>query len=826
MRGHSKRRFGVTVMSTAMSLSLSVYLPAQEGPRYAGATEKGFLLPNGWTLQPAGQHVTLADLPLNIIPLADSKHALAATSGYNAHELSLIDLQTRKVVDHQAVRESWFGLALAPEGDRVWWSGGGGNRLHTFHLAAGRLASASGAEPAKKAVAGARASRFRSGLAVDGPRKRIYSLDVDRGTIASLDLDTLKELKSTPCGTRPYDVVVARNGLHLFVSDWAGRSIRVVEPGELTTVARIGVGEHPTQIVVHPSDDRIFVACASSNCVSVIDTRRGIVTETIGTALFPLAPEGSTPDALAVAPDGKTLFVANADNNNVAVVDIAVPSHSQVKGFIPTGWYPTAVAVTPDGKQILIGVGKGLQTKANPINTAKEKEGSPVTARRPFPYIGTTLSGSLSIVPVPDDKALAAYTETVYKTCPYSDKLLTDAPYPAKTAIPTRVGDPSPIKYVLYIIKENRTYDQVFGDMPRGNGDPALVMFGRDVSPNHHKLAEEFVLLDNLYCNGHVSADGHPWSTMAYNTDYIARNWALTYSSRAGIHDDDDGDLTNAPSGYLWDACARAGLSYRSYGEYGRRVSQPDGSLKIEGAVPGLVGHMCPDYGISKVAGRRSRDTDNADTYIREFREYEKNNNLPRFTVMSLGEDHTTGTRPGTFTPQACVASNDVALGKIVEAVSHSKYWPEMAIFVIEDDAQNGPDHVDAHRTVGLVISPYTKRKFLDSSQYSTVSMIRTMELILGLAPLSQFDAAARPMFASFTDKADLSPYVPEPARIDVNQVNAPTAYGAERSMKMDFDEYDRIDDFELNEILWRSIKGKDALLPPAVRRAIAYRAK
>ncbi len=465
-------------------------------------------------------------------------------------------------------------------------------------------------------------------------------------------------------------------------------------------------------------------------------------------------------------------------------------------------------------RSLLVGVGKGNQTKANPIEPVRPKtktDVAPVAKRRalPFPYIGTTLSGSLSIVPVPDDKALAQYTETVYKNCPYSDKLLTDAPHPEKTAIPTKVGDPSPIKYVLYIIKENRTYDQVFGDMPRGNGDPSLVMFGREVTPNHHKLAEEFVLLDNLYCNGHVSADGHPWSTMAYNTDYIARNWALTYSSRTGIHDDDEGDLSNAPSGYLWDACSRAGLGYRSYGEYGRRVSQPDGSLRVEGAVPGLVGHMCPDYGVAKVRGGRVRDTDNAETFLREFREFEKNGNLPRFMVMSLGEDHTTGTRPGTFTPRACVASNDLALGRIVEAVTHSKHWPEIAIFVIEDDAQNGPDHVDAHRTVGLVISPYTKRKYLDSTQYSTVSMIRTMELILGLPPLSQYDAAARPMFASFTDKPDLTPYTHEPARIDLNEVNSLTAYGAERSLKMDFDEYDRIDDFELNEILWRVDQGQ-----------------
>jgi hypothetical protein len=244
----------------------------------------------------------------------------------------------------------------------------------------------------------------------------------------------------------------------------------------------------------------------------------------------------------------------------------------------------------------------------------------------------------------------------------------------------------------------------------------------------------------------------------------------------------------------------------------------------MEGRVPGLVGHMCPDYGIPKEPGQRVRDTDNVEVFLKEFREFEKNGNLPRFIVMSLGEDHTSGTRPGAYTPQACVASNDLALGRLVEAVSKSKYWPEIAIFVIEDDAQNGPDHVDAHRTVGLVISPFTKRKSLDSTQYTTVSMIRTMELILGLEPLSQFDAAANPMFACFTAKADLTPYAAVPARIDLNAKNDKLAYGAERSMKMDFSEYDKINDFELNEILWRAIKGRDAPLPPAVRRAIAYR--
>ena len=829
------RRFSIPTVSMSTfavwSAILVVAPMAQEAPRYAGPTDNGFLLPNGWTLKPAGDHIPLPDLPLNIIPLADSRHVLASTAGYNSHDLSLIDLDSRKVVKHQTVKQSWFGLAIHPKGDRIWWSGGGGNLLHEFRLHDLDLIRIGATEPESRSTRSSEPSHFRSGIAFDLTRRVLYSLDIDAGSISVVDLSEHKELKSAPAGKRPYDVILGRDGNQLFVSDWAGRAVLVLDPVDLRTVARIAVGEHPNQLAISPIDDRIFVACASSNWISVIDARRGIVTETIHTALFPRAPEGSTPDALAVASDGKTLFVANADNNSVAVIDISTLDRSQVKGFIPTGWYPTSLAVTPDGKQLLVGVGKGNQTRPNAIAKANavaqpKSDSTPKRPARPFEYIGTTLSGSLSIVPVPDDKTLALYTETVYKNCPYSDKLLSDAPHPEKTAIPTRVGDPSPIKYVLYIIKENRTYDQVFGDMARGNGDPSLVMFGRDVTPNHHKLAEEFVLLDNLYCNGHVSADGHPWSTMAYNTDYIARNWALTYSGRAGVHDDDDGDLANAPSGYLWDACARAGLSYRSYGEYGRRVSQPDGSFKIDGAVPGLIGHMSPDFGAPKPGGDRTRDPDRADTFIREFREFEKNNTLPRFMVMSLGEDHTTGTRPGTFTPRACVASNDIALGKIIEAVSHSKYWPEIAIFVIEDDAQNGPDHVDAHRTVGLVVSPYIKRNQLDSSQYSTVSMIRTIELILGLAPLSQFDAAARPMFASFTSKPDLSPFIPEPPRIDLNEINAQTAYGADRSSKMDFDEYDKIDDFELNEILWRAVKGKDAPLPPAVRRAIAFRPK
>ena len=819
-------------------LVCAALIAAADPPTRPGPTDTGFLLPNGWHVTPAGRHVPTTDLPLNILPLKDGKRALVATSGFNPHHLALIDLADGKVLAKSEVVQSWFGLAASADETRIWWAGGGANLLHAFDLKDDRLTRLGPDEP--KAVRGEnrgegrRAGGFESGLCLSADGKTLYSLDIAEGTVTAIDAATGTAGKPQPAGGRPYDIALSRSGTSLFVSDWAGRQVLVLDPKELRIVGKIPVGEHPNQIALHPKDDRVFVACGSANQVAVIDAKRGIVVETIFTALFPKAPEGSTPDALCVSPDGETLYVANADNNCVAVVDVEEPMRSKVKGFIPTGWYPTAVAVTPDGKNLLVGVGKGLATKANPIETdpAKlAKTRGETESRRiiNWPYIGTTLEGAVSIVPVPGEAKLKEYTAQVYRNCPYSDAQLTAAPHPVKTAIPTQVGDPSPIRHVIYIIKENRTYDQVFGDLaagpnPKGNGDPALCMFPRKITPNHHKLAEEFVLLDNLYCNGQVSRDGHPWSTAAYNTDYVARDWHLTYSARKGVPDDDEGNLSKAPSGHIWDAARRAGLTYRNYGEGGRRVSEPDGTVTVVGASPALVGHMCPDYGIPKVPGQRTRDTDNADTFLKELKGFEAAGEMPRLIVMSLGEDHTSGTTVGAFTPQACVASNDLALGRIVEAVSQSKFWPTTAIFVIEDDAQNGPDHVDACRTVGLVVSPYTKRKHVDGTQYSTVSMVRTIELILGLPPLSQYDAAARPMFESFMDKADLTPYRHTPAEIDLNAKNGKDAYGAARSGRMDFTEYDKIDDFELNEVLWYAVMGKHAPQPPAVRRAIAFR--
>ncbi|MCY2976186.1 MAG: beta-propeller fold lactonase family protein [Planctomycetota bacterium] len=810
---------------------------------FAGPTQTGFLLPNGWHLTPAGRHIVTNDLVLNLIPLSDGRRALASCDGFNEHYLGLFDLADGKLLSKQSVTQSWFGLQVSKDEKKIWWSGGGAGDLHLFDLNEQSLTRISPDEVDTKRLTREEQkalrekmkadNAFRSGICLDEGRNCLYSLLINAGKLVSTSLNDGIE-RSVVLGGRPYDIKLSRDQRLLYVSDWADSIVRVIDAEALRIVDTIRVGEHPNQIAVHPKDNRVFVTCASSNGVWVIDAVKGVVTETIYTSLFPQSPEGSTPDALALSPDGLKLYVANADNNCIAVINIESANRSVVEGFVPTGWYPTSVAVTPDSKSLLVGVGKGNQSRANPITKDQPADEKPadsaISSARvlPYPYIGTTMSGAVSIVELPNEDQLKKYTQQVYQNCPYSDRLLSGTLTDVDTAIPKKVGDESPIKYVIYVIKENRTYDQVFGDLasgpnPKGNGDPSLCMFPRRITPNHHKLAEEFVLLDNLYCNGQVSRDGHPWSTMAYNTDYVARDWHLTYSRRVGVDDDDEGDLANSPSGYIWDACLRAGVSYRSYKEYGGRVSDEEGNQKMEGRVPGLIGHMCPDYGIGK-PGVRERDMDLVEIMLAEYRQFAQNKNMPQFIIMSLGEDHTDGTRPGSFTPEACVGSNDQALGKLVEAVSSGPLWNQTAIFVIEDDAQNGPDHVDAHRTVSLVISPYTKRGYVDSTQYSTVSMIRTMELILGLQPLSQYDAAARPMYDSFTNTPNLSPYSRVEPQIDLYAKNSATAYGADRSLNMDFTEYDRIDDFELNEILWRSVMGVDAPIPPAVRRALAFR--
>jgi hypothetical protein len=500
---------------------------------------------------------------------------------------------------------------------------------------------------------------------------------------------------------------------------------------------------------------------------------------------------------------------------------------SRNAGFIPTGWYPTSVRVSRDGKRIFVANGKGVASEANPRGPQPTKPRDKDTQ-----YIGAMLKGTVSLIDLPNKTRLANLTRRVYVNSPYTDELLKAARAPrVKTAIPVRIGDPSPIKHVIYVIKENRTYDQVLGDMPEGNGDPNLTLFGEEVTPNQHALAREFVLLDNFYVDAEVSADGHNWSMGAYATDYVEKTWPTNYSRRGRSYDYEGSKKISRPTrGYIWDYCAAAKISYRSYGEFvGVKDVKAGGGGEADQGLdrkPGdeyytseeaLIGHFSPTFPPYNLA---ITDNTRIDRWLEEFREYEKNGKLPQFQIVRIGNDHTQGTRPGVPTPRAYVADNDLALGRLVEAVTNSKYWAKTAIFVLEDDAQNGSDHVDAHRSIAFVVSPYTKRKFVDSTMYTTSSMLRTMELILGLPPMSQYDAAATPMYNCFTDKADLTPFKHLAARVDLSEKNPPNAPGAERSMQMDFSKEDAAPDVEFNEIIWKAVRGADSQMPAPVRSA------
>ncbi len=575
--------------------------------------------------------------------------------------------------------------------------------------------------------------------------------------------------------------------------------------------------EHPNEMLLAKGGKVLFVANANRNTVSVIDTEVGRSIETIGTAIDPNAPPGSTPNSLALSPDESMLFVANANTNDVAVVNVKDPGVSAPLGFIPVGWYPTSVR-SPRRQDDLCGERQRGQF------ACQSRRPAPGFAGRPSPtleYIGGLFQGTLSTISMPAAREMAAYSQTVYDCSPLrrgDPAAVTGAKPTPGNPIPAKVGEPSPIKYVIYVIKENRTYDQVFGDLKEGNGDPNICLFPENVTPNHHALAREFVLLDNFYVESEVSADGHEWSMGAYASDFVERIWPVGYRGDRRVPYPSEGALDAAArpaGGYIWDKAAEKGVSYRSYGEWvanGKTPSDP-----ATATVKAIEGHFDPMF--------RSFDMDypdvkRTDRFLQELAEFEKAGEMPRLTIMRLPNDHTAGTSPGKWTVTACVGDNDLALGRLVEGLSKSRFWKNLAMFVVEDDAQNGSDHVDAHRTVALAISPYIKRHSVDSTLYSTSSMLRTMELILGLNPMSQFDAAARPMYNAFSPQPDFTPYVHRPARVDVNARNTLGAPLAEVSMRLNLEIEDRADDLLFNEIIWKAVKGADAVMPPPVRAA------
>lgn len=596
-------------------------------------------------------------------------------------------------------------------------------------------------------------------------------------------------------------IVVA--GDKIYVAEHGQGRVLVLRSSDLKQVADVPVGSQPNALI---TDDkgRVFCANTGSDTVSVIDIRTDQVEQTIRTSLTPHSPVGSVPNSLSLSPDKQTLYVTNGGNNDVAVVALAEGS-SHVSGFIPTGWYPVSVAVSPKNDWLFVGVGKGFRAFANdrvtPGGIAYRAGQLPGQAYGPnhnrslsHDYIMSGLRGGLTRLPVPKATDLEKFSSLAAQCSPFRDELLAHATgKPTNSVLPDRIDGTSPFEHVLYIIKENRTYDQVLGDVKRGDGDPNLVLYGRNVTPNHHAIAEQFVLLDNTYCDGEVSQDGWEWSTAANDSDWDIKATTYSYSGRG---DPPGSRETIRPSnGYLWEWAAKRGLTCYSYG-----------AKTFAGLFsPTWKGNFSEEW--NETRRTNIPDHKKVDLFIRDLNAAEKSGKWPNLIVMSLTDDHTTGTRPGARTPYASVGSNDLAIGKVLEAVTKSKFWAKTAVFMIEDDAQNGPDHVDSHRTVALVASPYTRRESVDHTMYTSSSLVRSIELCLGLPPTSQYDAAATPMFACFTGPKDLRPFSAKPATVDLEAINPRNAPLAAESAKLDFSDVDRADWNALNRILWKSAK-------------------
>jgi YVTN family beta-propeller protein len=813
---------------------VSVARLAPPPPALPGSLGQGVtLLPNGWKIKPAGSHMSIGDLPLAMVESPDGNYLVVTNNGYAKPTLTVVDLRRGYVSSKTNLDHAWLGLAWHPDGRRVFSSGAGQTTVNEFYWTPGRLTAGAVyalGRDTQKPMPGINRPEpveqsFVGGIAIAPDGRRVYAVHVLGEALTMLDIKSGLVRATVDVGAEPYTCVVSPDGKTVYVSVWGGAKVLAFDATTLEKRGEMAVGEHPNAMVFSKDGARLFVACANTNTVWVLDLASKTAKEQVSVALFPNAPPGATPNGLGLSPDGRTLLVADADNNTVAVVNVADPTRSVVDGFIPTGWYPTAAQFSKDGTRIFILSGKGLTSQANP---RASQPGIPGMGEQ---YSGAMLQGSLSIIATPDKTMLQAMTKTVYGLTPFTGAtILAPAAAQVGSPIPGKVGDPSPIKHVFYIIRENRTYDQILGDLERGNGDPTLCLFGEEVTPNAHAIAREFVVMDNFYVDAEVSYDGHAYSTGAYATDFVEKIWPTNYGGRGARYMSEGGGKMRNPygnvtaplNGYIWDSCNRAKVSVRSYGEFAQRGPEPEGEKdsgvgQVVATVPGLEGKVHPNYmpydlGIP--------DNKRVDVWLEEFKRFEQSGELPRLNIIRLGNDHTAGTNVRYPTPRAMVAENDLALGRIVEAISSSRFWKESAIFVLEDDAQAGPDHVDTHRSVALVASPFVKRGSVDSTLYSTSAMLRTIEMILGLPPMSNLDAGATPMYAAFQATPVVTPFKSRPARIDLQEKNATNAWGAAASAGMYLAEADLAPEQELNEIIWRSVRGPHSVMPPPVRAA------
>jgi len=788
----------------------------QVGPLAGG----GFLLNSGWRVKPAGVQVPLDTLPMSSALSKDGRFLVVLNGGYNPPSLSVLDTKDGREVGRTPVTDAWLGLAFSPNGRTLWVGGGSQASVYEFSFDEnGKLAPTRTFEIVKGAARSA--SDFIGDVAIDPDGHLLYASDLYHDAIVVVNAQSGIVIDRFKTGRRPYRILFNPDGKSFYVTSWADGSLHHHQTSNGALLQTLRLGAHPTDMIWRDRATRaeegeenaqqpgfkarIFVSAANTNSVyaaGVSDNGDLRLVETINVSTTPNHPLGMTPSALALSADQSRLYVVCSDANATAVVDVT-SARSQVLGFVPTGWYPTAARALADGRLVVLN-GKGSRSYPNPNGPNPTKRQSNLSIQ----YVAHIQTGSASFIPALTDDSLASYTEEVKSNSPYTDDKL--------DAIPA--GIPAAIQHVIYIVKENRTYDQVLGDLGKGESDPSLCLFKDNVSPNHHKLAREFVLFDNFYVNSDVSADGHNWSTSAIANDFVAKMWPSNYGKRNPNYGFEGGEpAAYPPAGYLWTNAASAGISMRNYGYWVENKPEP--------GADGVEVQAVLDPALAKVTNLkyRSFDTDypdvkRAQTFLDDLAQFQGANQMPKLIFMRLGNDHTSGTAPGKIAPLSAFADNDYALGMIVEGVSRSNFWGSTAIFVLEDDAQNGPDHVDSHRSPAFLISPYTHTGAIDSNMYNTASVLRTMELILHLRPMTHFDAGARPMLAAFSQQAAPRPYQAEKPRISLEERNPANSATAARSARLDFSQADLNDDDELNDILWRAIRGSE---PPAPVRSM-----
>ncbi len=853
--------FCVTILLPGPSFAQENLAADYDVAHVGGNVDGRIVVPTNQVLSPLGNQVAFTGRPTDVALSPDGRWLAVL----NRHDTILVDIESGEIVSQSKHRGgSYKGIAFTPDGQRLYVSCIRGT-IEAYTVSdEGKL----GQQDSIKLPATRANNALPVGLAITPSLNKKDGLTLWatlnlNNSLAEIQLPDGSIKREIEVGSAPYDVVVV--GSKAYVSNWAGQhpdaegttgpagrgtpvrvdprrhiasdgSVSVVDLSAGKEIKQIKVGLHPSGLAATTDGRYVCVANANSDTVSVIDTASDAVVETIDTRPDEQLLFGSTPNDLALSTDGKTLYVANATNNCVAVYQFN-PPQSRLLGCLPTGWYPAGLALDESRNAIYVANVKGVGSRNRDWQGKRKVKGKAISGFNSHDYLGT-----VSLMPIPESEQLSAHTKTVLENNRLTESVNAMSP-PRKNiaprALPERHGEPSHFEHVLYIIKENRTYDQVFGDIERGEGDPSLCIFGQEVTPNCHKLVDEFVLLDNFYCSGTLSADGHQWTNEAYVTDYLEKaygGWPRSYPYEGGDA------MAYAPSGFIWDNVLANKKSLRVYGEFvaatirwkdPAKTKRPNFlecyrdfvekkneiEVKATAAIKTLEPYLCPSaIGFPSIVP----DIHRAEQFTRELKEFEKNNSLPNFMIMLLPNDHTAGTRPGMPTPEAAVADNDLALGRVIEAVSKSKFWPKTCIFVVQDDPQAGFDHIDGHRTLAMVVSPYTRRRVVDSTNYNQTSMIRTMELILGLPPMNQFDASATAMASCFTEEPDFTPYDAVPNNIPLDQMNPEVQsitdprqrHWALASLELPLDDVDEADEDTLNRILWHSVRGRDDTYP------------